>query len=66
MSDGHRSDDEFATTAPDITEWVERASPDPHAYLERQAIEVFLTALGLSQSYSQKIFLKGGLLMVIG
>ncbi|TCP38060.1 nucleotidyl transferase AbiEii/AbiGii toxin family protein [Rhodovulum marinum] len=47
----------------DIGEWVERARADPAAYLERQATEVFLSALSMSEPYCEKIFLKGGILM---
>ncbi len=49
----------------DIASWVERARSDPQAYLERQATEVFLAAIGLTPSYSDKVFLKGGVLMGI-
>ncbi len=47
----------------DIGEWVEKAKADPVAYLERQATEVFLTALGMVKPYSHEVFLKGGILM---
>ncbi|WP_108683292.1 nucleotidyl transferase AbiEii/AbiGii toxin family protein [Methyloceanibacter sp. wino2] len=47
----------------DIAEWVEKAKSDPEAYLERQATEVFLTALGIAEPFSHQIFLKGGILM---
>lgn len=46
-----------------IGEWVEKAKSDPHAYLERQATEVFLTAIGRVQSFRHQVFLKGGILM---
>ncbi|QFS96639.1 hypothetical protein FIV06_04355 [Labrenzia sp. THAF191b] len=46
-----------------IGEWVEKARADPQAYHERQATEVFLTALGMIQSYRHQVFLKGGILM---
>ena len=48
-----------------IGEWIDKAKADPHAYLERQATEVFLTALGMLETYSHKVFLKGGILMGI-
>lgn len=47
----------------DIVEWVEKAKTDPQAYLERQATEVFLTALGMAKPFSHEVFLKGGILM---
>jgi len=47
----------------DIVEWVEKAKRDPQAYLERQATEVFLTALGMAKPFSHEVFLKGGILM---
>ena len=46
-----------------IAAWVERASNDPPSYLERQATEVLLAAIGTAPSYNDKIFLKGGILM---
>ncbi|NQV60571.1 MAG: nucleotidyl transferase AbiEii/AbiGii toxin family protein [Alphaproteobacteria bacterium] len=46
-----------------IGEWVDKAKADPQAHLERQATEVFLTALGMEKRYSHEIFLKGGILM---
>lgn len=48
-----------------IDEWVDKAKADPRAYLERQATEIFLTALGTTEPYCGKFFLKGGLLMGI-
>lgn len=48
-----------------IDEWVDKAKADPEAYLERQATEIFLMALGTSEPYCGKFFLKGGLLMGI-
>ncbi|MCZ6859840.1 MAG: nucleotidyl transferase AbiEii/AbiGii toxin family protein [Alphaproteobacteria bacterium] len=49
----------------DIASWVERARSDPQAYLERQATEVFIAAIGITPSYASKVFLKGGVLMGI-
>ena len=49
----------------DIADWVKRAQADPQTYLERQATEVFLAALGLAPSYNDRVFLKGGILMGI-
>lgn len=48
-----------------IDEWVDKAKADPEAYLERQATEILLTALGTTEPYCGKFFLKGGLLMGI-
>lgn len=47
----------------DITDWVERKKADPVAYAERRATEVFLTALGMTPSIGEKVYLKGGVLM---
>jgi predicted nucleotidyltransferase component of viral defense system len=55
--------DEEDEVVVDISEWVERAKADPAAYIERQATEVFLTALGMTEPYGHKVFLKGGILM---
>ena len=65
MSDHHPKSDEDAITMVDITSWIDRARSDPQAYLERQATEVFLTAIALAPTYKDKIFLKGGILMGI-
>jgi hypothetical protein len=46
-----------------IFEWVERAKTDPIKYLERQATEVVLVAIGMSVPFSEHIYLKGGILM---
>tara|TARA_R110002095_G_scaffold68765_3_gene58587 strand:- start:975 stop:1862 length:888 start_codon:yes stop_codon:yes gene_type:complete len=48
-----------------IDKWVDKAKHDPEAYLERQATEIFLTALGTTPPCCDKFFLKGGLLMGI-
>lgn len=48
-----------------IDEWVDKAKADPEAYLERQATEILLTALGTTEPYCGKFYLKGGLLMGI-
>lgn len=55
--------DQAPVVTVDIGEWVKRAAKDPEAYLERQATEVFLTALGMAHPFSHDIFLKGGILM---
>jgi predicted nucleotidyltransferase component of viral defense system len=47
----------------DISEWVERARHDPPQYLERQATEILLAAIGMASPYGNRIFLKGGMLM---
>lgn len=59
------SEQQEAAITVSIDEWVEKAKSDPHAYLERQATEIFLTALGTTEPYCEKFFLKGGLLMGI-
>lgn len=48
-----------------IFEWVEKAKNDPIRYFERQATEVVLTAIGMTESFSEHVFLKGGILMGI-
>lgn len=52
-------------TVVDIAAWVERAREDPVQYRERQATEVFLSAVGMSSPYGEKLYLKGGTLMGI-
>lgn len=52
-------------TVVDIAAWVERARQDPVQYRERQATEVFLSAVGMSSPYGEKLYLKGGTLMGI-
>lgn len=47
----------------DIDKWIEISKNDPHLYLERRATAVFLSAIGASESFSAKLFLKGGTLM---
>ena len=49
----------------DIHEWVERTHTDPQLYLERQATEILLTAIGQCQTYRDGLYLKGGMLMGI-
>lgn len=46
-----------------ISDWVERAKADPVTYVERQATEVFLSAIGRLEKYKHQMFLKGGVLM---
>jgi hypothetical protein len=48
-----------------VAEWVERARADRHAYLERAATEIVLTAIGLAPELRDRVFLKGGVLMGI-
>lgn len=50
-------------TSVDIAAWVDKAKSDPIGYVERQATEVFLAALGMAEPYCDKILLKGGILM---
>lgn len=49
----------------DIRDWIARARRDPVAYVERQATEIVLTALGSIPRYKGRMFLKGGILMAI-
>ena len=49
----------------DIKPWIDRARRDPLAYVERQATEVVLTAVGSLPGYGSHIFLKGGILMAV-
>lgn len=49
----------------DISAWVEHARSDPQRYRERQATEVLLVAVGQSESYGDRLYLKGGILMGI-
>jgi hypothetical protein len=57
------SDAQEEAVVVNIAEWVERAKSDPEAYLERQATEVFLTALAMTKPWCHQVFLKGGILM---
>lgn len=69
MSEGHAHPDEDSNVVGDnivvvdISNWIERARLNPQVYLERQATEIILVALSLSDSYSDNVFLKGGTLM---
>src|SRR5208337_1055380 len=49
----------------DIKSWVDRARRDPAAYVERQATEIVLSAIGSLPGYGSRIFLKGGILMAV-
>lgn len=49
----------------DIRPWIDRARRDPVAYVERQATEIVLTAIGGMQGYGSRFFLKGGVLMSV-
>jgi len=49
----------------DIKQWIDRARHDPLAYVERQAMEVVLAAIGSLPGYGSHIFLKGGTLMAV-
>lgn len=51
------------TVVVDIAAWIEKSKADPAAYIERQATEVFLVALGMTKPYAHEVFLKGGVLM---
>lgn len=57
--------DEQEIVTVNIYDWVEKAKSDPVRYLERQATEVILTAIGLTDKFSNHIFLKGGILMAV-
>lgn len=48
-----------------IEAWIERARRDPVAYIERQATEVVLAAIGELPGYRGRFFLKGGILMAV-
>lgn len=48
-----------------IKNWVDRAKRDPAIYIERQATEVVLSAIGSVPGYGSRIFLKGGILMAV-
>lgn len=49
----------------DLAAWVDAAGGDSALLLERQATEIFLTALGFSPYLARHLYLKGGLLMGI-
>lgn len=48
-----------------INKWIDKVKSDPTAYLERQAIEIFLSTLGQLKLYKNHMFLKGGILMAV-
>lgn len=48
-----------------IKAWIERAQHDPAAYVERQATEIVLFAMGSIPGYESRFFLKGGILMAM-
>ena len=47
----------------DIAGWVERAKDNPATYRQRQAIEIILNAIAMTKPFSEKLYLKGGILM---
>jgi len=49
----------------DIKAWIDRARRDPLAYVERQATEIVLCAIGSIPGYESRFFLKGGILMAV-
>ena len=49
----------------DIKAWIDRARRDPLAYVERQATEIVLSAIGSIPGYGSRFFLKGGILMAV-
>jgi len=60
MSEPDRKAD---TLEVDLSEWSAAASGNPQVERERQATEVFLAALGMTQTCQDKIYLKGGILV---
>lgn len=59
------SDDLIPARTVDISAWIERARQDPHAYTERQATEIVLSAIGTLPGFGGHFFLKGGILMAV-
>lgn len=49
----------------DIRAWIDRARGNPLAYVERQATEIVLSAVGSLPGYGSRFFLKGGVLMAV-
>lgn len=47
----------------DIATWVASAAANPTLHRDRQVIEIFLSAVGLSPSLNGNLYLKGGTLM---
>lgn len=47
----------------DVASWVAKAKDDPVAYLQRQAAEITLNAVAMTVELSNKLYLKGGVLM---
>jgi predicted nucleotidyltransferase component of viral defense system len=60
MSDPKLTDEPLEV---DLSEWSASASANPQVERERQATEVFLAALGLTETCHDKIYLKGGILV---
>ena len=48
-----------------VAEWVKKAEADPVAYQQRQTIEIILNAIAMGAPLNEKMFLKGGILMVL-
>lgn len=60
------SDDQKPDEVPiNVPAWVEEAKGNPVLYLQRQATEAVLTAIGLSKKLSHSLVLKGGTLMAL-
>lgn len=57
-----KSGDQRDILVVDIAEWISKARADPVKYLERQATEVVLVAIGRAP-FGGKTYLKGGVLM---
>lgn len=53
------------TQTVDIKAWIDRARHDPIAYVERQATEIVLSAIGNIPGHGSHFFLKGGILMAM-
>lgn len=49
----------------DVKAWIDRARRDPVAYVERQATEIVLSAVGSIPGCGSRFFLKGGILMAV-
>lgn len=49
----------------DIQTWIEKARADPVLFLERQATDLILNAIGAVEAFENAVFFKGGALMGI-
>jgi hypothetical protein len=55
--------DDPASKSLDLSSWIEKARSGTAAYRDRQVTDILLTAVAMTPSLRQKLFLKGGLLM---